>query len=471
MVDQSHNFSVLEPSAWLACHILQYLITSTPKALVFRHTALDRRILAANFRSICFNSFLLVLKGLFLLSNPVKESSSSSSSSSGNKSSKKSSNNEKNQSNNNNNNSVNVNASNSNPNLDEHEREVELDQYASNVLQEICEHDWIKEKCFHEGDDFLKTNQLLEPALGRRAQNLLHIICYPRNHHLRKQNEQSSTKDFIKNILQNLDIWTLRESLLEFKLMIELQKQKDNHFEYFVECLAKTTVDFLIDPEKSQQSTITRSLSNNASNQQQQQLQQDLALIEALNTDNDNDNMKSPLNDADIPNGNSDLGNDSINEQRIAISDFIKNYETDSIYNYELDLADSHENDELEILKIQRQNQPTGIWLIAPLISKLQDNCQLKVLEHSCKLSIMYLTKISLFLFFKFLAKALHDLSKGFWSSKTKTEKETNSLKNLTAWSQKPFFSLLISCLKSKDEQRFLLNSLFNGLNDFIPVS
>jgi hypothetical protein len=83
----------------------------------------------------------------------------------------------------------------------------------------------------------------------------------------------------------------------------------------------------------------------------------------------------------------------------------------------------------------------------------------------------MYLTKIILFLFFKFLAKALHDLSKGFWSSKTKTEKETNSLKNLTAWSQKPFFSLLISCLKSKDEQRFLLNSLFNGLNDFIPVS
>ena len=74
--------------------------------------------------------------------------------------------------------------------------------------------------------------------------------------------------------------------------------------------------------------------------------------------------MKSPLNDADIANGNSDLGNDSINEQRIAISDFIKNYETDSIYNCELDLADSHENDELEILKIQRQNQPTGLRLI-----------------------------------------------------------------------------------------------------------
>jgi mediator of RNA polymerase II transcription subunit 12 len=100
------------------------------------------------------------------------------------------------------------------------------------VLQEICEHDWIKERCFHEGDNLLKANQLLEPALGRRAQNLLHIICYPQSHDLRKQNEQSSTKDFIRNILQNLDIWTLRESLLEFKLMIELEKQKERNTYY-----------------------------------------------------------------------------------------------------------------------------------------------------------------------------------------------------------------------------------------------
>lgn len=72
--------------------------------------------------------------------------------------------------------------------------DVELDQFASNVLQEICEHNWIKERCFNEGGKLLNQNQLLEPALGRRAQNLLHIICYPRSHHLRKQNEQSSTK-------------------------------------------------------------------------------------------------------------------------------------------------------------------------------------------------------------------------------------------------------------------------------------
>ena len=151
---------------------------------------------------------------------------------------------------------------------DEASDQIELDQFASNVLFEICEHDWIKERCFNEGDNLLKQNQLLEPALGRRAQNLLHIIFYPQSHHLRKQNEQSSTKDFIKNMLQNLDLWTLRESLLEFKLMLELEKQKDRYYEYFLECLAKTTVEFLIDPEKSGTSpsvpaanTLSRSIS------------------------------------------------------------------------------------------------------------------------------------------------------------------------------------------------------------------
>jgi len=71
-------------------------------------------------------------------------------------------------------------------------------------------------------------------------------------------------------------------------------------------------------------------------------------------------------------------------------------------------------------------------------------------------------------LLFPILAKTLQDLGKAFWSSKNKTEKENHAMRNLTAWSQQPFFSLLISCLKSKDEQRPLLNSLFNGLTDFV---
>lgn len=421
MADQSHNFSILEPSAWLACHILQYLFTSAPKPCVYCNTTFDRRMLAASFRSISFNSFLLVLKGIFLLSHPNREGSNTNSQRSNNR-------NNRNQS------SANLSQS-ANSNSDEHEQN-DIEQFASSVLHEICEHDWIRERCFNEGDNLLKVNQLLEPALGRRAQILLHIIFYPRNHYLRKQNEQTSTKDFIKIILQNLDIWTLRESLLEFKLMIELQKQKDHPSEYFVECLAKTTVDFLLDPDKpAQPPAISRSISSNSSNQQDQAF---------MDTDTvDNDLLKSP--DPDI---NTEQ-NENL-DQRLVLSDFAKNYEPDSIYNFDLDSSEIQDNDELELLRIHKQNQPVGIWLVAPLIGKLQDNCQQRVLCHA--------------------SSALYELNKSFWSSKTKAEKETNAIKNITAWSQKPFFSLLISCVKSKDEQRPLLTSLFNGLSEFVNV-
>jgi hypothetical protein len=61
-------------------------------------------------------------------------------------------------------------------------------------------------------------------------------------------------------------------------------------------------------------------------------------------------------------------------------------------------------------------------------------------------------------------------LGKSFWIAKTKTEKETQAAKNITAWSQPPFFSLLLTCIKCQEEQKPLLTSLFNQLNDFITV-
>lgn len=309
---------------------------------------------------------MLVLKGIFLLSHPNREGTQTSGSQRSNNR------NNRNQTVVNSASSSSSSSSSANSNSEEPEQN-DIEQYASNVLHEICEHDWIRERCFNEGDNLLKVNQLLEPALGRRAQILLHIIFYPRNHYLRKQNEQTSTKDFIKIILQNLDIWTLRESLLEFKLMIELQKQKDNPFEYFVECLAKTTVDFLLDPDKpAQPPFISRSISSNSSNQQEMMFTEDSA-------EPNNDLLKSP-EPAD------ELNNENAADQRLALSDFAKNYEPDSIYNFDLDSSDSQDNDELELLRIHKQNQPVGIWLVAPLIGKLQDNCQQRVLDHASKL-------------------------------------------------------------------------------------
>jgi hypothetical protein len=556
MVDQS-NFSILEPSATLACHNIHYMFTSAPRPLIFRTCTFDQRMISANFRSICFSTFLLVLKCLFLLSTGGNNGNSNGSSPAPNQSSSASI--VSNGSNSNTsansgsalNNSANSglgsslsrtsksnltgnsgsnsasNNSNKSSLLDSKSTAgiyddesgngsaadnkistsacLDLNQFASNVLRDICEHNWIKERCFKEGDNLLKANQLLEPALGRRSQNLLHIICNQQTNNSKKSNEQLSTKDFIKNILQNLNIWTFRESLLEFKLMIELQKQKDNVYEYFVECLAKTTVDLLIEPEKPQQQsnssgviTYTRGNSNSGSVSSsnlvsnatpapsESMAEKSASAINsndavATNSDGLLDSLKSPLtndNDghldkpSDVCNMNgveltpasivgpaSAVGdinhsqlNASINNDQIA-----KTIDPDAIQMCEEengqfgDSIEPPESDELDKLKEKRLTQSVGIWLIKPLITRLQDTCQGEVL--------------------KYASKTLYDMGKAFWAAKNKVEKEYHAIKNMTAWSQRSFFTLFLACLRSnQDHQRLLLNSLFNGLNEFVLV-
>jgi hypothetical protein len=287
------------------------------------------------------------------------------------------------------------------------------------------------------------------------------------SHHSRKQNEQSSTKDFIKSMLQNLDLWTLRESLLEFKLMYELEKQKEKYHEYFVECLAKTTVEFLIDPDRSTTSSTSESGTSSSSNAksgttniQNKNLNsknKNIIMNNSKNTKPNNNSSKMvPNNNKNKPAINSKSVSRSISVTSIhssnrkpigAITTNINNSSTkpnnagtDStiLINTDLDIhiADQDEfdygHDELESYSsYYRYNQPIGIWLIGPLITKLQANCQLKVLEHA--------------------SKTLQDIGKAFWTAKTKPEKETHAIKNITTWNQKPFFSLIMSFLKCKE--------------------
>lgn len=229
--DHAQNSQITEPTAHFSCHIIQYMFTSSPKPLSYRPSSYVQRLLASNARLLSFNTFLLVLKGLFLLSTfhvgansnanrpePVKKESSSSKM----KQTKSST----------------ENLMRANSVSEESGQLFDLCQLASVVLQEICAQDWIKERCLKEGDNLLAPNHLCEAALGKGPQKLWRIICYPENHQLRNINDQvMSTKDVIRNILQNLDIWSLRESLLELKLMIEMQKSKDSPYVCIFESL------------------------------------------------------------------------------------------------------------------------------------------------------------------------------------------------------------------------------------------
>lgn len=102
------------------------------------------------------------------------------------------------------------------------------------------------------------------------------------------------------------------------------------------------------------------------------------------------DSVKSPNldgQDMDTNNDNNNFPTDTNVNNEMDLNDMNRMYESDSIYNFDLDKIDQPESDDLELLRLHRQNQPVGVWLIAPLITKLQDNCQLKVLEHACEFS------------------------------------------------------------------------------------
>ncbi|CAF1196062.1 unnamed protein product, partial [Didymodactylos carnosus] len=82
-----------------------------------------------------------------------------------------------------------------------------------------------------------------------------------------------------------------------------------------------------------------------------------------------------------------------------------------------------------------------GIWLIAPLISRLPNNVQGKILQLA--------------------GSVLENGNSMLNSTKSKADKENQVLRSISLLSHQPFLSLVLSCLKDQDSQRVgLLDSL-----------
>uniref|UniRef100_A0A8C5S4Z7 Mediator complex subunit 12 n=1 Tax=Laticauda laticaudata TaxID=8630 RepID=A0A8C5S4Z7_LATLA len=94
-----------------------------------------------------------------------------------------------------------------------------LDVYAKYVLRSICQQEWVGERCLKSLCE--DSNDLQDPVLSStQAQRLMQLICYP--HRLLDNEEgENPQRQRIKRILQNLDQWTMRQSLLELQLMIK----------------------------------------------------------------------------------------------------------------------------------------------------------------------------------------------------------------------------------------------------------
>ncbi|XP_039210779.1 mediator of RNA polymerase II transcription subunit 12 isoform X2 [Crotalus tigris] len=128
-----------------------------------------------------------------------------------------------------------------------------LDVYAKYVLRSICQQEWVGERCLKSLCE--DSNDLQDPVLSStQAQRLMQLICYP--HRLLDSEEgENPQRQRIKRILQNLDQWTMRQSLLELQLMIK-QTASNQEMNSLLENIAKATIEVF------QQSAETNSASN-----------------------------------------------------------------------------------------------------------------------------------------------------------------------------------------------------------------
>ncbi|KAH0630773.1 hypothetical protein JD844_003966 [Phrynosoma platyrhinos] len=128
-----------------------------------------------------------------------------------------------------------------------------LDVYAKYVLRSICQQEWVGERCLKSLCE--DSNDLQDPVLSStQAQRLMQLICYP--HRLLDNEEgENPQRQRIKRILQNLDQWTMRQSLLELQLMIK-QTANNQEMNSLQENIAKGTIEVF------QQSAETNSASN-----------------------------------------------------------------------------------------------------------------------------------------------------------------------------------------------------------------
>ncbi|XP_040577805.1 mediator of RNA polymerase II transcription subunit 12-like protein isoform X2 [Lepeophtheirus salmonis] len=92
-----------------------------------------------------------------------------------------------------------------------------LSDFAKYTLRQICLQQWVYDRCFQVPDDLLRNGTLLDPMLSsKQAQTLLRLICSGSGSSYFAGTE--SPRKSIVTILNNLDEWNLRVSIVDIKL-------------------------------------------------------------------------------------------------------------------------------------------------------------------------------------------------------------------------------------------------------------
>ena len=109
---------------------------------------------------------------------------------------------------------------------------LSLGELAHMALMQICNQDWVRDRCLAVTEDLCKQGLLLDNYLpAQQAQHLLRLICHTadttsKQHHA--ADHQHPTR-VITRMIRDLDEWSLRASMIDIKLMYLLEKKSSEN--------------------------------------------------------------------------------------------------------------------------------------------------------------------------------------------------------------------------------------------------
>ncbi|XP_062609383.1 mediator of RNA polymerase II transcription subunit 12-like protein isoform X4 [Saccostrea cucullata] len=118
-----------------------------------------------------------------------------------------------------------------------------LSDFARHALREMCKQDWVQEKFLKDPEGVQSSDLLLDNMLSnKQAQQLLQMICYPNGVPNQVDGSEPDVKQIIQRVLQTLDMWGLRVSLLELQLLFK-QATTQSDTNVLLDNIAKGTIE------------------------------------------------------------------------------------------------------------------------------------------------------------------------------------------------------------------------------------
>lgn len=300
---------------------------------------------------------------------------------------------------------------------------LSLGDFAKFVLKTISSENWVYDRCLKEPKKLIGKEYLLDSVLShKQAQQLLYMICHPRNPSAIESNKIAETEAELKaqtlKILSNLDEWRLGVNVLQLELIYAQVTALQSSIDLtgWLDCIAKATLEFF------------------------QQAYED--------------HMKKE--------NQKETGSNSGNKSSGSKNSNFKNYVNKSPSSAAAGVSSK------DVCLTTASNSKTAkenrVWLISPLIDKLPSNVKGRIL----KIVAMQLDNGN-------WIAALGSNYSSSYSSKSKDrgfqQAKSNSNQNFifNLLGYPPFLALLLNCINSQEEHKeTLLSALYAQLQNVL---